>query len=126
MREKTVSRFGGNLVVGAIILGMVWFNTAGIYYCFKYDGVGDRVAVWWVPPYTWYKSLEFSYRLLTGGLPYSGEEARSDRVVTEGGGSGMPPASAPDHSGSIDYYRKLAEQGDSTAQYNMGAAILCQ
>jgi len=80
MSGSSSQKHGGNLLSVIVAVAVIWTHTAGMYYCFKYDGVGDRFAVFFIPPYTWYKSLEFTYRLLNGDLPSSSTTQRSSPI----------------------------------------------
>jgi hypothetical protein len=62
----------GKFLVGffqvIIVLGMLWGEFGGIYHSFKHYGVGDGLIAVFVPPYSWYRSIEFFFWMKRGGL----------------------------------------------------------
>lgn len=51
-----------------VVLGMLWGEFGGIYHSFKHYGVGDGFIAVFVPPYSWYRSIEFFFWMKRGGL----------------------------------------------------------
>jgi len=62
----------GKFLVGflqvLIVLGILWGEFGGIYHAFKHRGVGDGLKAVFVPPYSWYRSIEFFFWMRRGGL----------------------------------------------------------
>lgn len=83
------------------VTGM-WLEFGGIYYCFVYQGVGYGAASIFIPPYAFYKSLEFAYRLAAGTLPSTEDKQQSRSVRTKW----------PDKAGIDKQLREAAGRGD--------------
>jgi len=49
-----------------LLLGFLWFEFAGIYHSFAHLGVKDGVIAIMVPPYSWYRSIDFIFWLKKG------------------------------------------------------------
>jgi hypothetical protein len=56
----------GRRILAILVL---WIQFSGWIYCFEYEGITKGLLAVFIPPYGWYKSIEFSYRLVTRQLP---------------------------------------------------------
>jgi hypothetical protein len=50
---------GCGLVTVLPILALVWGEFAGVYHAARSHGMGDAAIAFFVPPYAWYRSIEY-------------------------------------------------------------------
>ncbi len=69
MKENgIITRFLGTIFQWILILAFLFGEGAGIYHSFKHHGVRDGLVAVFIPPYSWYRSVDFIFWLGKGGL----------------------------------------------------------
>ena len=65
------SKLIGGLLQILFILGILWGEFAGIYHAFAHHGTRDGFISVFIPPYSWYRSIDFIFWLSRDGLTRS-------------------------------------------------------
>jgi hypothetical protein len=66
-----IGTVGVAIVTIIFVLAGLWLEFGGIYHAFAHCSTGDGLIAVFVPPYAWYRSVEFFFWLGRGGLTTS-------------------------------------------------------